>query len=124
MKKTKKLPISTFELVWYILTGAVAIWGLTYVVLGMVGMYAPVSNADNVLALADKDFAKVFGLGFFGWGLIIFAVGAVAASICLIVCSKTADRESEKAARRAARLSGVRQEQPVVDAEIKPVESK
>ncbi len=122
MKKSKKLPISTFELVWYILTGLVALWGLTYIVIGMVGMYSPVSNADNVIALADKDFAKTFGLGFFGWGLIILSIGAVAAAIVLIACSKTADRESEKAARRAARLSGVRQEQPVVDAEIKPIE--
>lgn len=110
----KKLAISTFELVWYILTGAVALWGLTYIVLGLIGMYAPVAAADNALAQASDKFKETFKLGFFGWGLIIFSVGAVAASACLIISSKSADRESEKAARRAARLGMAnKEEQPV-----------
>ena len=100
----KKLKISLFEFIVYILSGALALWGLTYVILGLFGQYLEIGSDQNVLAKANESFAKVFGLGFFGWGLIILSIGAVLAIICLCVNAKKTDKEAEKAARRAARL--------------------
>ena len=39
MANKKKLPVSIFELVWYPICALVIIWGLTYVVLGLVTKY-------------------------------------------------------------------------------------
>ncbi len=101
----KKLKISVFEIVWYSICAIILLWGLTYVVLGCLAKYLPIPNDKNPLFLADASFAKIFGLGFFGWGLIIIGIGALAAVLVLILIAKRADRDTEKAARRAARLS-------------------
>ena len=100
MKKTRKLSI--FELVWYPLTGAIAVWGLTFIVLGVVARNLK-STAD--LVKADTAYAKTMGLGFFNWGMILLAIGVVLAIIVLLVYAKQADREVEKQQRRAARLA-------------------
>lgn len=117
-----KLKVSVFELVWYILCGAVALWGVTYITLGIVADALPITAEDNVLAEASEAIRKVFGLGFLHWGMILVAIGAVLATIVLLLNAKKSDREVEKAARRAARLS--REEPKVVDAEVTPVETK
>ena len=70
----KKLPLHPFELVWYTLTGLVGIWGITYIVLGLVARYLPITDEDKGLVKVNGDFAKTFKLDFFGWGLIILAI--------------------------------------------------
>lgn len=107
-KATKK--IGTFELVWYIICGAVALWGLTYIVLGSIANLADLPQHDNKLLLASDKLAKTFGLGFLGWGVIIFAIGMVLAIIVMLVIASKVDRTSEKAARRAARLAKIEAE--------------
>ena len=115
----KKLPISVFEIVWYSLTGAVGVWGLTYVVLGLVAQFYPGTNSNNPLKKASDVIAENFGLGFLYWGLIILGIAVVAAVAVLCINAKTADREVEKATRRAARLAQVETPAPeVIDAEV------
>ena len=101
-EQKKKLPLSLGELIWYSLMGGLGLWGLTYIVLGLVARYAPVRDADNELLKASNAIEKAFGLGFFYWGLIILAIAAVGAAVALLIFSRKADREYEKAQRRAA----------------------
>lgn len=124
---TKKF--SVFELVSYIIAGLLALWGLTYLVLGLIGMYIDVIPSKNVLQLASDSLAKHFGLGFFAWGLILLSIGALLAIIILCVFAKRSDRVYEREARRAARRNRLSQElaaaSNVNDAkieEIKPAE--
>ena len=42
MAKKNKMKITVFELVWYILMGLLAAWGLTFITLGVI-----VRNSDN-----------------------------------------------------------------------------
>ena len=131
LKKNKKaLPLHPFEFVWYILTGLVGVWGLTYIVLGLVAQNLPITSEDKGLVAANRTFQKTFGLDFFGWGLIILAIAAVAAVIVLLLFSNKVDREYEKNVRRAQRLAQLEAEEikeeekaEAIEAEIqKPVE--
>lgn len=108
----RKCKLSVFEIVWYSICGALALWGLTYVILGTCARLL----VDSDLNSANKVIAKTFGLGFLGWGLIIIAIAAVAAIIVLCSYAKKTDKEFEKAQRRAARLSAMQQsDSDVVD---------
>mgnify|MGYP003295270099 CR=1 FL=1 len=120
MKKDRK--ISIFEIVWYSITGAVALWGLTYIVLGLVHAFYPSTISNNPLNEANEEMITNFGLGFLYWGLIIMAIGVVSACVALCICAKTTDREAEKANRRAARLAAANEasKPEVVDAEVAP----
>ena len=126
----KKLPLHPFEVVWYSICLLVGLWGLTYIVLGLVAENLPTTATKEGLVAANSDFAKTFGgIDFFGWGLIILAIAAIAAVIVLLVFSSKVDRDYEKTVRRAQRLAQLEaeeakeeQEQNIIDAEIKPVE--
>ena len=105
-KKTKKkFPLHPFELVWYPLCGLVGIWGIVYIVLGLVALNLPVTAEDGDLVKANAKIAKTFGLDFFGWGLIILAIAAVAIVVALLLFSNKVDREYEKTVRRAQRMA-------------------
>ena len=128
-KNKKKFPLHPFEVVWYVLTALVGVWGLTYIVLGLVAQNLPISKEDAGLVKANVQFAKTFGLDFFGWGLIILAIAAVAAVIVLLLFSNKVDRDYEKNVRRAQRLAQLeaeelREEQEekedAIDAEVEP----
>lgn len=130
-KNTKKLPLHPFELVWYCLTGLVGLWGLTYIVLGLVAENLPIQSEDEGLVLANSQFAKIFKLGFFSWGLIILAIAAVAAVVVLLLFSNKVDRDYEKKVRRAQRMAQLEaeelkaeQEAEIIEAEVEPVKSE
>ena len=127
----KKFPLHPFELVWYILTGLVGAWGLTYIVLGLVAENLPIRSEDKGLVKVNGEFAKTFKLDFFGWGLIILAIAAVAAVIVLLLFSNKVDRDYEKNVRRAQRMAQMEaeeakleQQEEVVDAEIEPAKEQ
>ena len=129
----KKLPLHPFELVWYALCALVGIWGLTYIVLGLVAENLPITSEDKGLVKVSADFAKTFGLDFLGWGLIILAIAGVAAVVVLLLFSNKVDRDYEKNIRRAQRLAQLEaeeakeeaaQEAQVIDAEIEPVKEE
>ena len=130
-KRTVPLGQLIFEIIWYTLCGGVALWGLTYIVLGIVVDYLPITVEDSGLVKANAEFAETFKLDYFGWGLIILAIGAVAAVIVLIIFSSKVDRDYEKNVRRAQRMAQLdaemdaeMEELGVVDAEVTPVEEK
>ena len=121
MAKKNKLPVSIVELVWYPICALVILWGLTYVVLGLVTKY----NNINALTEFDANFKKLFGFNLYFWGLIIVVIGAVAAVVVMLFFAKTFDRASEREQRRSARLNALKKEEKVV-AEQQPevVEAK
>lgn len=132
-KKNKKaLPLHPFEIVWYSICLLVGLWGLTYIVLGLVAENLPITSKKEGLVAANADFAKTFKLDFFGWGLIILAIAAVAAVIVLLLFSNKIDLDYEKNVRRAQRLAQLEAEEmkeeaaeekseEIIDAEVTPV---
>ena len=132
-KQKKKFPLHPFELVWYILCGLVGIWGLTYIVLGLVEQNLPISTENSELTKANLVIIEKFKLGFLPWGLIILAIAAVAIVVVLLIFSAKVDRDYEKNVRRAQRLAQLeaeeekleaQEQEEVVDAEVEPVKEE
>lgn len=96
MKKNRK--VSVFEIVWYSIMGAAAIWGLVFIILGIAARNAGLKDA---IYLANKSYPG----GFLKTGIIVLVLASLLAIIVLLVNAKTADREVEKQQRRAARLA-------------------
>lgn len=118
-KKAKwPLKISIFEFVVYIITGLLGIWGIVYMVLGLAVSFA---RYDSALKAADLYLrAGTSNMGFLLQGILITSIALVVAVIVLLVAAKGADRDYEKAQRRAALRSARRfgKEEIVVDAEV------
>lgn len=100
----KKKKIKLFELVIYITFGALAVWGLVYIILGLLASNLPIPDSQNALKSGDNVIRATFGLGFFGWGLILFGIFASLTALSLIYFAKDVDKDYEKSQRRAARL--------------------
>ncbi len=113
MASKKKLPVSIFELVWYPICALVILWGLTYVILGLVTKY------NNISALTEfnTNFTKQFGLSLYFWGLIIVVIGVVAGVAVMLIFAKTFDRATEREQRRSARLNALKKDDEKVVAE-------
>lgn len=113
MAKKNKLPVSIFELVWYPICALVILWGLTYVVLGLVTKY------NNISALTEfnTNFTKQFGLNLYFWGLIIVVIGVIAGVAVMLIFAKTFDRATEREQRRSARLNALKKDDEKVVAE-------
>lgn len=107
----KKLPVSLFELIWYPICAAVIIWGLTYVVLGLINQF----NDFSSLQAFANDFKANFKLDLYFWGLIIIAIAVVAAVVVMLFFAKTYDRAADREQRRSARLNALKKEEKVVD---------
>ena len=107
----KKLPVSIFELVWYPICAAVIIWGIVYVVLGLVNQYNDFSSLKDFCG----DFKSTFKLELYFWGLIIIAIGVVAAVVVMLFFAKSFDRVADREQRRSARLNALKKEEKVVD---------
>lgn len=126
MPKNKKKELTLLEKISYPVLCALMLWGLTYTVLGLIADNLQVASSSNYLKQASNEIAKLFGLGFFGWGLIIFAIGAVLTTILLLVNARSTDRDYERAQRRAARLARNRavenETQQVIDVPEQPKE--
>lgn len=119
-KRVSKLSIK--EIVLYCICLAFVLWGLVYVVLGLLAAYLPISHNANPLYGADNAIRSAFGLGFLGWGLILAGVFAALFAILLTVFARGSDRNSDKDQKRAARMARNKNpEEKVIDA---PVEEK
>ena len=112
----KKLPLSIFEIVWYSICILVMIWGLVYVILGLI------DGANDLTSLHKfmGKFQKTFGLTMYFWGLIICAIGVLAGVTVLIIYAKTFDKAADREQRRSARLSAINKKGNKVVAEQKP----
>ena len=121
----RKSNLSKVELVAYIIAGLLALWGLTYTILGLFATYLNVLSENNEILKASNVIKKNFGLGFFGWGLILLAIGAFVAVVFLCANAKKSDREYEREARRAARRARMEEslvnEKEVIEAVTAPV---
>ena len=106
--KTSK--ISIFEKIWYVLCALVVLWGLTYIVLGIISRFADITPLDDFC----KGFKRMFKLDIQFWGAIIIAIAAVAAVIVMLIFAKTFDRASDREERRSARLNAFKKEEKVV----------
>ena len=114
----KKFPLTIFEIIAYTLLLLLGLWALTYIALGISCQFI---RYDTVIAKAN---AKL-NLGFLWEGLIILGAAVVAAVTVLLIFAKRADRDFEKAQRRAARLKKAPTATPeVVEAEVAPVEEQ
>ena len=113
MAKKNKLPVSIVELVWYPICALVILWGLVYIVLGLVIKYNDITS----LTTFNTDFKKLFGLDVYFWGLIIVAIGVVAAVVVMLFYAKIFDRASEREQRRSARLSALKKDEDKVVSE-------
>ena len=106
----KKSKISIFEKIWYVLCALVVLWGLTYIVLGIISKFADIAPLDDFC----KGFKRMFKLDIQFWGAIIIAIASVAAVIVMLIFAKTFDRASDREERRSARLSALKKEEKVV----------
>ena len=110
----KKLPVSLFELVWYPICVAVILWGLTYVVLGLVNQFNDFTSLNSFCT----SFKNTFKFDIYFWGLIIIAIGVVAGVVVCLVYAKTFDKAADREQRRSARLNALKKEDnKVVDSQ-------
>ena len=113
-KKNRK--VSIFEVIWYIICGLVILWGITYVALSLIDKYNDLAELHKFAV----NFKSTFKLSLYFWGLIIIAIGAVAACAVMIIFAKTFDRAADREQRRSARLSALNKKEDKVVAEQKP----
>ena len=120
MSSKTKSKLSVKELVLYCICGAFILWGLVYVVLGLLATHLPVAQSANPLYAADNTIKSLFGLGFLGWGLILASSFAVILAIILMVFAKGTDRNTDKDQKRAARLARNKapKEEELVEAKV------
>ena len=110
------------EIVVYVTFGLLALWGFVYIVLGLLANNLPIKVSENALKTGDEVIRSNFGLGFFGWGLILFGVFGASLAAAFAYFAKDVDKDYEKSQRRAARLSRNRVNEPkpeeVVDVKV------
>lgn len=102
----KKKKVSTKELVGYIISGVIALFGVALMITHTVGVYLPVLNSNNAVVIAEnavKNALKI-NLDFLGWGIIFMVIGVFIALMILLSVAKKVDYDVEKAQRRAQRL--------------------
>lgn len=112
----KKSSISKVELVWYPICGAVVLWGLIYFILGLVNRFSGNASLNSFC----EGFKSMFKLDLQFWGLIIIAIGVVAAVVVMLAYAKTFDRAADREERRSARLASLNKKQEKVVAEQQP----
>lgn len=113
MKKIK-VEMSAKEKAWYIITSAVAIIGLAFVVLGIIGDL--LSYGNPLQKVSDSFF-----LPWRYFGLIILAVAVVVLVLALSINAKKTDRAADKALRRQQRLEAMKVEAPAEPVEAEEV---
>lgn len=121
----KKLPISVFELVMYIICAVFGLWGVTFISLGIAVNFV---HYKSGLVEGNKVLADALGgLGFLNLGIIVLVVAVIVAAIVLLVNAKVADRVYEKEQRRKAarfnrKAAFSAEQETVVEATSTPVE--
>ena len=126
--EASKKQIKGKELVWYIVSGVLAVLALTSLVFGIVGHHLPGNLDDNFIKQAEKAIV----LDFRTWGVIVLAIAAIIATINLLAFAKSSDREVEKTLRRQQRLANssalnemeIKPAVQTVEVESTPVEEK
>ena len=94
--------------------------GIALIILYFLEAYAPIysSMKENLSsALSSFNSGTHTSLGFIGWGIISFLLGAIIIAISLSMASKLEDKEKERKARRELRLKQLKEntEEAVVE---------
>ena len=94
MASKKKFPLSIVEIVIYGICLLVGLWGLTYIVLGVVSNFLSVKSglvgANNTL----REWAN--GMGFLEQGILVLCIAVIVAVIFLLGYAKSLIVNSKK----------------------------
>lgn len=102
----KEKSLSRKELAWYIAAGILLVWGLTFIVIGLIGDYYPALYSDNWVRTSENAWLTNWSnMGYFWWGMILAGVGVLMAVIVLTVSAREGEKDAERALRRAQRLA-------------------
>lgn len=96
-----KIKMSAKEKAWYIVTASLAVVGLAFTVLGIIGDLLPYGNAL-------QNVSDSFFMPWRYFGLIIVAVSVVVLILALSINAKKTDRAADRAARRQQRLQAMK----------------
>ncbi len=114
--------LTIFEITWYTICGVLAVWGLVYMILGMIANYTDVAGLIHFTNVIKSNF----GMNAFYWGIMILAIAVIAFVIAILCVNRVVERESDKASRREARLAHLKELEEeenieVQEAEFEPV---
>ena len=113
--KKKKTSLPRKEIAWYVFSSFLAVVGLTFIVIGIVGDHLPVKSSDNWVLISEAAWLSNWShMGYRYWGIILLAVGTLIGCTALTMFARSGDRDSERALRRAQRLAVTSEEEPVV----------
>ena len=103
------------EITWDIIAGIFVLAGLAFIVIGIVGYSLNVVPSDNWVILSQDAWLTNWShIGYFYWGLILFAVGIIILLISLAFFAKIYDRNYDKVQRRQQRMATIN------DGDVKP----
>ena len=113
--KKKKTSLPRKEIAWYVFDSFLAVVGLTFIVIGIVGDHLPVKSSDNWVLISEAAWLSNWShMGYRYWGIILLAAGTLIGCTALTMFARSGDRDSERALRRAQRLAVTSEEEPVV----------
>lgn len=102
----KKEKLSWKELIWYIIGGVVALFGIALMIFGIIGHHISDRSVNFVKDAEANLIAKIkIPFDFRVWGIIFMFLGIIIVVIALNFFAKKVDREVEKAMRRQQRLN-------------------
>lgn len=102
----KKQQLSWKELVWYIIGGVVALFGIALMIFGIIGHHIADRSVNFVKDAEAALIAKIkIPFDFRVWGIIFMFIGVIVIVIALNFFAKKVDREVEKSIRRQQRLN-------------------
>lgn len=102
----KKQQLSWKELIWYIIGGVVALFGIALMIFGIIGHHIDDRSVNFVKDAEANLIAKIkIPFDFRVWGIIFMFLGVIAIVIALNFFAKKVDREIEKSIRRQQRLN-------------------
>lgn len=103
---SKKHHYKASEITWDIIAGIFVLAGLAFITLGIIGYSINVVPSKNWVYLSQDAWLTGWShMGYFYWGLILFAVGVIILIISLIYFSKIYDRNYDKVQRRQQRMA-------------------
>ena len=99
--------ISKKEFAWYVVGAVIAIFGLTLMIMGIVGHHLGGSLSDNFVKTAESNISSSlkFTFTFRTFGIIFLGAGTLLVVGALAFNARKTDREVERSIRRQQRMS-------------------
>lgn len=118
-----KTKITKKEFIWYIISGILALLGITLIIFNIIGENISINPKDNWILNAEQavmEWSKI-AMNWRGYGLIFFALGVLISVIVLLVNAKEAERSVERKQRRQARVAAMekaQEDEEVIEVEV------